>query len=285
MAAKRRLRPLVRLFRLWGVYARLDLMFLTRDLPSFLLYAISDTLLNVAAVTGMLMLAARFSGIGIWSQGQFVFLLGYAALVDGIVSVFFSYNVAYISRRLGRGQFDHTLIQPQPIWMSLLTEGFSPALGLPMLLPGLGLMIWALQRLPLSITPLWLLYLALNLAASVTVVLAFQFLWGSLAFWAPRAAEEISSSSLRMITWLKSYPLDGVSHWLRGGLLTILPVGFVAWTPSKALVGLTHAPGALWDTPGAAVLAAVIAVTLFSQGMRHYASTGSQRYSDFGHRR
>ena len=74
---------------------------------------------------------------------QVLFMLGYATVVSGLMNMFFGYNVLFISRRLGRGQLDHTLIQPQPIWLSLLTEGFMPFSGSPMLLPGIALMVWS----------------------------------------------------------------------------------------------------------------------------------------------
>src|SRR5262245_56329604 len=112
----------VKLFRLWGLYARMDLLWVTRDLKMFLIWYTSDMVFSVASITGMLLLAERFSGIGDWNQAQIVFMLGYAAVAAGLVEVFFGYNVCMISRRLGRGQLDHTLIQPQPLWLSLLTE-------------------------------------------------------------------------------------------------------------------------------------------------------------------
>ena len=62
-----------------------------------------------------------------------LFLLGYALLVRGVIDTFFNYNVAFISRRIGRGQLDHMLVQPQPLWMALLTEGFAPFSGSGML--------------------------------------------------------------------------------------------------------------------------------------------------------
>jgi len=108
----------------------MEFLIMTRDLKTFLSWTVADGLLNIAAVSGMLLLAQRFAGIGPWTKYQVIFLLGYGAFTDGLVGTFFNYNVSFISRRIGRGQFDHTLIQPQPIWMSLLTEGFSPPSGL-----------------------------------------------------------------------------------------------------------------------------------------------------------
>ena len=281
MEAKKPTPVPVRILQLWGIYARLDLLLLTRDLRSFLIWTLSDVITNVAAVTGMLFLAARFQGVGVWSQAQIVFMLGYAALVEGIGSLFFNYNILFISRRIGRGQLDHLLMQPQPLWMSLLTDGFSPAFALPTMLPGIGMLLWASARLLHPVLPA---ALALNLAASTAVLLGFQFLWGCLAFTAPRAAEEINSSTMNLMNQLKQYPLNGAGGLLRFGLLTALPVGFLAWIPCRALLGMDRAGWAIYKTPTAALVFGLLAAVAFGKGMRYYARTGSQRYNDLGHR-
>ena len=266
------------------MYARLDLIWMTRDLKMFVMWTITDAIMSIATVTSIWLLSTRFAGIGIWSHAQVVFLLGYATIVGALINMFFGFNVAFISRRLGRGQFDHTLIQPQPIWMALLTEGFAPCSASLMLWPGVIMMAWAVRHLALAVTLLWLLKLLASLVASAAVILAFQFMWGSLAFWAPRSAEEISSSTARLMNQLKSYPLDGVSGILAGSLLTVLPVGFVAWYPCRLLLGLELS---LWKQglPAfAALLLSLLAGFIFQQGRRHYARIGSQNYSDRGHR-
>ena len=281
MVAEKRTPVLLRLLRLWGVYAHMDLLLLTRDMKSFVGWTLADTITNIAAVTGMLFLAARFHGIGTWSQPQIVFMLGYAAVVEGVASLLFNYNVLHISRRIGRGQIDHLLLQPQPLWMALLTEGFSPAFSLPMVLPGIGMMVWATLHLPHSVA---LPPLALNLLASTAVLVGFQYLWGCLAFIAPRAAEELSSSTMDLMNQLKQYPLNAAGPLLRFGLLTVLPVGFLAWIPCRALLGMDGTAWGIYKTPLAAVVFGLLAATAFGKGLRYYARTGSQRYTDFGHR-
>jgi ABC-2 type transport system permease protein len=281
----RQAQPLLRVLRLWKMYALLDAAFIAADLKLVCIYLLSDGVTNLATVTGTLLLAERFAGIGPWSQPQVIFLLGYATTVRGCLDVLFGYNILMISRRVGRGQFDHTLVQPQPIWMALLTEGFTPFSGLAALLPGLGLLAWATAGMALPISPGWLALLALNMLASMTCTLAFSFLWGSLAFWAPRAAEEISSSATALITNLKSFPLDGLGPLLLSGLLTIVPVGFVAWYPCRALLGIDPAGYAAWITPLAALILSTFTVVVFRKGLHAYERTGSQRYTSFGHRR
>jgi viologen exporter family transport system permease protein len=277
-------RTIGRLLRLWKLYAIMDFMLIAADLKLGLTYYLSDAILNIAAVTGTLLLAERFAGIGAWTHDQIIFMLGYATFANGIVNLLGGYNVMMISRRVGRGQFDHTLAQPQPIWMALLTEGFMPFSSSAVLIPGVGLLAWALGRLGLAITPGWLALLALNLLASAAIVLAFSFIWGSLAFWAPRAAEEVSASTVNMLSQLKVFPLDGLGPLLLGGLLTFLPVGFIAWYPSRALLGIDRSPWGGWLTPLVALLLALLAAGVFHKGMQHYARTGSQNYSGFGHR-
>jgi ABC-2 type transport system permease protein len=260
-------------------------VWVTRDMKSAVLYAASEMVANVAAVTALWLLAERFDGIGLWSKPQFLFMLGYATLVRGLLDTFFSYNVMFISRRLGRGQLDHLLVQPQPLWMSLLTEGFTPFSGSANLLPGLVLIGVALRRLPRIVSPGWLALASVQMLASAAVVLAFSFCWGSLAFWAPRAAEEINSSTSRLLEALKTFPLDGLGPFLQYGMLSLVPAGFMAWYPARSLLGLDPASWRLAVTPLAAVLSLLLALGVFQRGLIQYGRTGSQRYLSFGHRR
>lgn len=264
------------------VQAYLDFMWMTRDSKLCLINIVSDIILNLAGVTAVFLLATRFEGIGIWSRDQIVFMLGYAALVRGILNMGFSYNVLHISRRIGRGQIDHILIQPQPVWVAFLTEGFMPFSGIWAMLTGVGITGWAILQLHVPITISWVLLFMLNLTASCVIVLAFSFLWSSLAFWAPVAAEEISSQAVNFMFHLKSFPLDGLGSFLITSMLTFLPVGFVAWYPARHLLGLETT--GFWHTSVVALIFSVIATVAFQKGMTFYEQTGSQRYVGWGHR-
>lgn len=284
MAGEGRGGTIGRLFRLWRLYASMDLIWLTRDARQALIICTSETIASVAGIVATLLIAERFAGIGPWTKLQVAFLMGYAMAVEGIPSMFFSYNVLHISRRVGRGQLDHMLIQPQPLWVIFVTEGFLPFTGSALLIVGLGLLGWATQRLGLAVSPGWAAAVALNLAASSAIVLSFSFIWGSLAFWAPRAAEEISSSALRIIAQLKRFPLDGLGAALQVGLLTFLPAGLAAWLPCRYLLGHAQGAWAAAATPLAAAGFVALAALVFRRGMAYYGRTGSQRYSALGHR-
>lgn len=274
-----------RIFELMRIHAYIDFIYVTRNLREMLMWIVSDFVVMTAGVAAVFLLAEKFGGLGSWRIPQIVFMLGYGVLVFGLIEMFFGFNVAWISRRIGRGQLDHTLIQPQPLWMAFLTEGFVPFSCAIYGLPGVILIGWALPRLGQELTPAWWLLFLVSLPASAAIAISFSFIWGSLAFWAPVAAEEISTNAMTLVERLKPFPLDGMGRGVRGGLLTLAPAGFVAWFPCKILTG--QAPVGL-DAAGffgAALLFSAVAAAIFSRGMRHYAQTGSRRYLSLGHRR
>jgi ABC-2 type transport system permease protein len=264
----------------------MDLLYLARGPRAAITYYLSDLVIGIAAVTATYLLAERFDGIGAWSRPQVLFMLGYALLVRLLIDAFFNYNLAHISRRIGRGQLDHILVQPQPLWMALLTEGFAPVTGTGMLLPSAFLLISAGREIELQLSPAWFGLFLIDLLASIVIVMSFEYAWASLAFWLPRAAEELNSHTWNLLVTLSPFPLDGLPLWALGSLLTVVPAGLVAWYPSRALLGLDPPSWAsVAILPGAALLFAALAGCTFLSGLRHYGRTGSSRYLDYGHRR
>lgn len=275
-----------RICRLWGAYARMDAGWFLRDTKLFLLNVLTDVVSNGAAVTGVLLLSERFGGIGGMSRGQVLFQLGYALLVEGVFMLFFMMNnVGHISRPIGRGQVDHMLLQPVPLWMQLITNGFIPASGSSMLVCGVAITAWAARSLGLAVTPLWVLALLGCLLCSAAVTLGFTYIVSAVAFWAPVAGEEVASTTVDLFFTTRMYPLGGTAPAVQTALCTVLPVGLAAWFPANLLLGQhpNHLPAALLAAMAAALT--VLATLTFRKGLKHYATTGSVRYSDRGFRR
>jgi ABC-type uncharacterized transport system permease subunit len=87
-----------------------------------------------------------------------------------------------------------------------------------------------------------------------------------------------------MVDQLKAFPLDGLGGALLGGMLSIVPAGFVAWYPCRYLLGIDASPLSAWITPLAALALGALAVLMFAKGKLHYERIGSQRYRAMGHR-
>ncbi|HEX4214632.1 MAG TPA: ABC-2 family transporter protein [Candidatus Dormibacteraeota bacterium] len=275
-----------RLLRLWAMRATMNASQLLRSRGELLAWSVTSVIGNVGSITGTFLIAQRFDGIGRWSRSEILFMLGFAVLVNALLNALAGFNVGMVSRRIGRGQMDHTLLQPQPLWLSLMTEGFAPLEELGAITIGAGLIAIAARGAGVHASPAWVALLVLQVLSSLLILIAYQYAWGSVAFWTPRAAEEINTRTSSMTWSVANLPLDGVYGWLRVGLLTAIPTGFVAWLPCRALLGIEPAyPAALILTPAAAAVFAAIAILVFRKGLDHYVRTGSSRYSTFGHRR
>lgn len=247
-------------------------------------YLLADLVGQGTSVVAVLLLAARFDGIAGWSRGEILFLAGYGLTASGLETLFFSYNLAAVSRRIGRGQLDHTLLQPQRLFTSFITEGFAPVDAAALLIPGIGVMVAASMAGAGPAGPGGLVALLVCLPASTAVLIGFNFIWGSLAFWAPLGAEELSPAATGLLRNIRQFPFDPLAAGIKAALVTLVPAGHLAWVPSASVLGRTPALAAGW-TVLAAICVVAVAVGVFKKGMTVYGRAGSQRYSDFGHRR
>lgn len=274
-----------RYFRLLRLYARMDAAWLLHDTRNCVLAVLSDLVSAVASVSSVFLLSERFAGVGALSSDEILLMLGCATAVSGLFQLFFGGgNAGYISRRVGRGQLDHMLIQPLSLPMQLMTEGFLPVSGNSGFLCGAAVVAFAAMRLNIAASAGWVLLLLFYLVCGVAMVLGFSFLAGSAAFYRPKAGEELSSVIIDALFSLSIYPLAGLPALVRYALLTALPAGALAWLPACVLLNKTEG-GLLPLLP--ALVAAVLcgaAYIFFSKGLKHYAKVGSSRYRSMGHR-
>lgn len=275
-----------RWFQLYGFYAKMDLAWFLRDTKFCLLAILADFLSNIAAVTGVFLLAWRFDGVGGMNKYEVLFMLGYVTIITGLYQLFFAnFNTGHISRRIGRGQIEHMMIQPIPLPVQLLVEGFIPVSGSSNFVSGIVIMFFALSKLGFIITVWWIGALALNLVVSMVILLSLSYLFSTIAFYAPVQAEEISSYVLDSTGELSVYPLSGMGLGIQIPLITVFPAGLLGWFPTLALLKKTPLNLSPWYPSVVALVFFVITVKMFKRGLNHYVKTGTNRYSAVGHRR
>lgn len=271
--------------RLWGLYARMDLNWLMQDLTSVVIVVLSEALQNLSSMAGVLLLAIRFGGVGGLKADEVLFMLGFYQLADGLGwMIFGNYNVIHLSRRIGRGQVDHMLIQPRPLWMQLLTEGFMPFSGCHGFLIGVALTGIAIHRLGIQLSFAWLGLLGFYLLIHMLLMLSQCVLYGSMAFWRPVACEEISSMVVDMNNQLGKFPLFGLPEWLLGIFHTVLPIGLMGYLPALSLLGQLGKPAAITLPFVVCGLFVTAALICFQKGLKHYEQYACNRYKEMGHR-
>lgn len=279
------------LFRLYRLYAKLDFLWLLRDGRYFLLQFVSDLISGGCTVAGVWLLSRNFKNLAGMSQSDVLFMMGYAVFIDGLIMIFFiGNNTLMVSRIIGRGQLDHLMIQPVPVWAQLLAQGFSPFSGMPMLIFGIWLTVSGARKAAVFVSPAWLLLFLLFSICSSVLILSCLYLLSCSAFYAPAAAEEIAEVGKNLFSSLKTYPLGNMNGTIKKMFLTVIPVGLSAWFPSSVLLQagkmgiLSLNPLSLLYLPGFTVLLLTAVILLFKKGMKYYATYGSPRYSSFGHR-
>ncbi|MBE5989493.1 MAG: hypothetical protein E7250_17405 [Paenibacillaceae bacterium] len=269
----------------------MDLLWFLRDTRYFFIQLVSDVVSGGCTIAGVCLLSANFKNFSGMTQNEILFMMGYALFIDGIFMVFFmGNNTGMVSRIIGRGQLDHIMIQPVPLWAELLAQGFSPVSGSPIMIFGTGLTAYGAIRAGLPINAFTILLFLFYSICSIVIVMSFIYLISCSAFYAPAAAEEIAGVGKELFSSLKTYPLGNMKGFQKHIFLSLIPVGLCAWLPSTLLIkagkyGLeaVFVPEAFY-LPIAAAIFSFIAIITFKKGMNYYETYGSPRYSGFGHR-
>jgi ABC-2 type transport system permease protein len=263
----------------------MDLAWLLRDTKIALVGISADIIANISTVSGVFLIAARFGGIGGMGVDEVLFMAAYSTLATGIFMLFGAGNNIHVSRIIGRGQLEHLFAQPLPLGVQLATCGFSPFTGDSNLLVGVALMILAVRRLGLPVTFWWLLALCAYLLATMAVIVARSYLVSTMAFYAPVAAEEISTTAIEETWFISTFPLSGMPAFIQAPLLTVLPEGLMAWFPSLCLLGKPPLGLTAYYPMAFALFISILASCVFKKGLAHYVTKGSNRYVPHGFRR
>ena len=270
-------------FRLLGISAKMDLAWLIRDTKYALLAISTELIANIASQAGIYLLAVRFGGVGGMQSDEVLFMMAYIVALSCLFGLFGSSNNGHISRIIGRGQLEHLMIQPVSLPMQLMTSGFMPftsgSLGIIL---SLYLLFTAAARLGLAIDFLWALGLVGSLIVSLGIQVCIGYLFSAAAFYAPVAAEEITTDVYEILDGLSRYPLSGMPRFIIAPLLSLFPAGLIGWYPCMVLFGK---PGFFALMPlGVLLLFFLITQFVFRKGFKHYVQTGANRYLPHGFR-
>ena len=272
-------------FRLLFIHGKIDMMWFLRDTKYALIAIFADVLAHLSSLSAVYFIAVRFEGIGAMTKEEVLFMLAFSTLTSGLFELFGSNNNIYISRIIGRGQLEHCFIQPIGLPMQLLTGGFCPFTGSMNFIIGIFLTVHAVKSLQLTVTPLWLLALLAYVFLSLATITARSYLFSSITFYAPVAAEEISSTVLDGSWQLSTYPLSGMPKWLQFSLVSLVPEGLVAWFPALSLLGKPPLALGKFYPLFFALFLGFLAKHFFQKGLNYYVKTGANRYLPYGFRR
>ena len=229
----------------------------------------------------LLMVATSLATLGVvffqtdelagWRPFELVALLGVYFLVRGLLSVVVSPSFERFMEDVRSGNLDFTLLKPVDAQLLVSIQEVRIWKGVDAVL-GIGLLAFALPRLPVQLGPLEIGAFLLALAAGVAIVYSVWLVLVTLAFWLIRV-ENILVIFWNLY-WCARWPIRIYPPWLRWLLTLVVPVGFAVTVPAEALAGRIHPPDLAWAT-GIALASLALSRLFWLRGLRHYAGASA----------
>ena len=192
-------------------------------------------------------------------------------MLDGLTSTLLRPNLSRIVTHVQEGTLDFVLLKPidSQFWLSLRTV--SPA-GLPELVAGLGLMLWAAPQAGAPLSPAALFLAGLLLVAAAVILYALWFVLAATSIWFVKTWN--ATEVLRAALSAGRAPVSAYPPAVRTLFTLVLPVAFLTTVPAEALLGRLTWPWAL-TSAGVAGLALLISRQFWRFALRFYTSASS----------
>jgi ABC-2 type transport system permease protein len=268
---------MIRYFSLFLTHLRKQLqveMQYRANLAVGLVSQLAFTLLSVAFVGVFLGTGAAING---WSFWEIVFLFGLGDLTFGLSAVFlFRTFLVFDAQYLIEGGLDQVLVQPLNPLANLIFRNLDVTNSLIVLKGGL-IVATASHYLPPAWGPGRLAALGVLVLCGALVYAGVYVIFFSLGFWLPKRTS--FAGPLLSLNYLTQYPLSIYPEGLQFFLSFVIPLGFAAFYPAQAFLGIRPGLQGFWIPlgliPGTAVLVWGVAWTVFRLGLKRYQSTGT----------
>ena len=243
---------------------------------SFALFALSQATVNSVEFVAILIVVDLVPSLGGWTRAEVAFLYGLATVPFAIADVFVS-SIDRTSRYVLSGEMDRLLLRPiSPLVQIVSLEFELRRVG--KLIPAVAVLAWSISAVPVAWTPQRVALLAIALLCGVAIYAALWIGTSSAAFWFV-ASQEAANAFTYGGEFANQYPLHLYRGWIRAVLGWIVPLAFVAYVPSQAILGATNPlglpPWLVYLSVPVAAAALGVSLLVWRFGINHYQSTGS----------
>jgi ABC-2 type transport system permease protein len=257
--------------RLVGAHVRSQLQYRLSFALNFLGMALM-TLLDFVAI---LIIFEQVPALGGWSVEEVALLYGIACVSFGFADLVIG-HLDLFPNMIREGTFDQILVRPLPSLFQVVASDFALR-RLGKVTQGLAVLIFALVRAEIDWSAGRAVMLPLAVLAGTVIYSAVWIALATVAFWIVDAIEFVNAFTYGG-NFLSQYPLNVFARWLRGLVLFVVPISFVAYFPALYILDKPDElglPDALrFFSPAVAIVTALTAHAAWSQAVRHYRSAG-----------
>lgn len=243
---------------------------------SFWLTVVGQALLTF---TDFLMIAVLFTHLRAlegWSLAEIAVLYGVSSITVRLGDMFLG-QVEQVPVYIRTGSFDTYLVRPLGSLFQVVTgEFYAHQLG--GLVQGGAVLAVALSRAGIDWTPWRAALLPVAIMSGFAIFGAIFVVSNAIAFWLIDS-REMANAFTYGGGMFAEYPLGVFGAWMRRMFVYVVPIGFVSYFPTLAILGRDDPLGFpnvfRFASPVAAAVSCSVAAWVWRTAVRHYRSTGS----------
>jgi ABC-2 type transport system permease protein len=218
----------------------------------------------------------QVDALGGFSYAEVALLYGIANCAFGLADA----AVGHIERLpfyVRTGQLDAFLLRPLGTLGQVVTSDFSLR-RLGRVATGLAVLVVAVEHAHTEWTPARAVLIVVTPLAGAVVFCALFVATAAVSFWFVEGTEFANAFTYGG-EYLASFPMTVLQTAVRRFFTFVVPIAFVAYLPTLALLGRPDPnglPGWLsWSAPLVALVASALAALLWRAGVRHYVGAAS----------
>ena len=261
-----------------GIYARLVGARIRSQLEyrvSVALQLVGSGLLTAVDFAAIAVIFANVPSLGDWSLGEVALLYALATTSFALTDIAIG-HLDLFPQMIREGTFDQILVRPLPSLLQVVASDFALR-RFGKVLQGLAVLAFALATVEIDWTLGRVLAIPLAIVSGAVIYGAVWVALATVAFWIVDAMELVNAFTYGG-SFLSQYPIGIFARWLRGLVVFVVPLAFVAYFPGLYVLGKEDElglPEALrYASPVVAVAATLVAGAVWRNAVRHYRSAG-----------
>ncbi len=262
-----------------GIYVRLVGARIRSQLEyrvSVALQLVGTALLTAVDFVAIALIFANVPSLGDWSLGEVALLYALATISFALTDIAIG-HLDLFPQMIREGTFDQILVRPLPSLFQVVASDFAAAASREECCRGWPCSRTCSLRSTIDWTPGRVLAIPLAIVSGAVIYAAVWVALATIAFWIVDAIELVNAFTYGG-SFLSQYPIGIFARWLRGLVVFVVPLAFVAYFPALYVLGKEDELGLpeafRFASPVVAVAAALVAGAVWRNAVRHYRSAG-----------
>ncbi len=237
----------------------------------FIISTIGMIATNIAGFVTFMIMFGKFPSINGWGYYEILFLYGFSLVSITPTQCLLDNNWS-LRRYVYDGDFIKYCFRPINLWFYYISEVFDVK-GLGQLCFGIGTLIYASIKLAIPISFLLVVKTVIGLVTASLFMMALQNAAAASCFWIQNSFW-LLDISLKLKDYAK-YPVTIFNKVFKFVFTFILPVAFMAYYPSLAILRPDKVPILTWISPLFGIFLFWLSYRLWMKGARKYDGSGS----------